>query len=225
LISCGCSDADNLFRPLWTDEPSVQSELEEQASRNMMQIVLQENNTQETADPWFRYILMKVEPFKEMYAIYQVTKVTKTFCDVTVVSISGLDYEIVRNKFSHFPYDYVFPAWGKACRLNRSHVDSLLRSQSEQLWTDIRHKLFDRSKIFKVIEIFRDAQRNAKGSNFARICPRCGSYAMSEDPARNAFSRYANVYICDKCGTDEALRDWNQKPLPLGEWSCAALQE
>lgn len=225
LISCGCADSDNRFRPLWTDEPSAQSKLEEQASRNMMQIVLQENSNRETAEPWFRYILMKVEPFKEMYAIYQVTKVTKTYCDVTAVFISGMTPEKVSSRFPLFPYDHVVREWGKCYRLRRTHVEKLLRSQDARVWNGIKYKLIERSKILRVIEKFKDAQLHAKDLKFARICPRCGNYAMDEDPVRNAYSRYADVYICDKCGMDEAIRDWNQEPLLLSDWSCTALKE
>lgn len=52
-------------------------------------------------------------------------------------------------------------------------------------------------------------------------CPRCGHYRMDTDnPVRNALSRYAKVYICDQCGTDEAIRDFcNAEPMPLNEWA------
>lgn len=36
-------------------------------------------------------------------------------------------------------------------------------------------------------------------------CPRCGQNTMSDTPERNALSRNAEVYICDKCGMEEAL--------------------
>ena len=52
-------------------------------------------------------------------------------------------------------------------------------------------------------------------------CPRCGYNRMNENPVRNALSRHADVYICDACGTDEALRDMIGSPLPLNEWSAA----
>jgi transcription elongation factor Elf1 len=53
-------------------------------------------------------------------------------------------------------------------------------------------------------------------------CLRCGQDRMSETPVRNALSRRADVYICDECGTDEALRDMaGAPPLPLREWSAA----
>lgn len=52
-------------------------------------------------------------------------------------------------------------------------------------------------------------------------CPRCGHYRMdSENPVRNALSRYAKVYICDWCGSDEAMRDFYRiDPMPLNEWA------
>lgn len=40
------------------------------------------------------------------------------------------------------------------------------------------------------------------------LCPRCGE-RMPDKLTHGALSRHANgVYICEACGTDEALRDW-----------------
>ena len=51
-------------------------------------------------------------------------------------------------------------------------------------------------------------------------CPRCGRQTLkTEHPATNALSRYADVYICDGCGTDEALLDMTGSQLPLTAWS------
>lgn len=50
-------------------------------------------------------------------------------------------------------------------------------------------------------------------------CPRCGEDSMDEDPVRNALSRHAKCYVCDACGTDEAMRDFVGVPMPLSEWS------
>ena len=36
-------------------------------------------------------------------------------------------------------------------------------------------------------------------------CPRCGSKSMKERIHTNALSRHADIFICDQCGTDEAL--------------------
>ena len=56
---------------------------------------------------------------------------------------------------------------------------------------------------------------------FCFPCPRCGHDRMDTKPVRNALSRHADVYICDACGTDEALRDMSGQTLPLNEWSMA----
>lgn len=40
------------------------------------------------------------------------------------------------------------------------------------------------------------------------LCPRCGE-RMPDKLTHGALSRHAKgVYICEACGTDEALRDW-----------------
>ncbi len=49
-------------------------------------------------------------------------------------------------------------------------------------------------------------------------CPRCGAYTMSAKPIRNALSRYADIYVCDTCGMDEAIRAYAGKQLPLVKW-------
>lgn len=53
-------------------------------------------------------------------------------------------------------------------------------------------------------------------------CPRCGRDRMDcENPARNATSRYADIYICDQCGTEEAMNSMFGIRVPLNEWSLA----
>lgn len=52
-------------------------------------------------------------------------------------------------------------------------------------------------------------------------CPRCGQYLMNNNLYRNALSRYADIYICDSCGSDEAFNDFlDRPPLPLADWAC-----
>lgn len=51
-------------------------------------------------------------------------------------------------------------------------------------------------------------------------CPRCGLDTMREKLHHNAWSRYAATYICETCGTTEALLDMMQNPLPLAQWAC-----
>jgi predicted RNA-binding Zn-ribbon protein involved in translation (DUF1610 family) len=67
-----------------------------------------------------------------------------------------------------------------------------------------------------IIDQVADIQRSGKKT----LCPRCGRDSMNEKLARNALSRYARVYICDDCGTDEALRDLYDEVLPLTAWDA-----
>ena len=60
--------------------------------------------------------------------------------------------------------------------------------------------------------------RQLKGERMA--CPRCGQDSMNPAIHRNALSRHADVYICDDCGTAEALLEMMQNPLPLVQWAC-----
>lgn len=42
---------------------------------------------------------------------------------------------------------------------------------------------------------------------------------MKDRVTTNALSRHADVYICDQCGTDEAIRDLTKQTIPLSQWS------
>lgn len=55
--------------------------------------------------------------------------------------------------------------------------------------------------------------------SYDQICPRCGEKNMSKNPSRNALSRYADVYICDACGMEEAIRAMKGNEIPLTEWA------
>ena len=48
-------------------------------------------------------------------------------------------------------------------------------------------------------------------------CLRCGQ-PLEQQLTANSLSRYLNVYVCHSCGADEAVRDYQKKPLPLSEW-------
>ena len=50
-------------------------------------------------------------------------------------------------------------------------------------------------------------------------CPRCGRKNMKDRLHTNALSRYADIYICDQCGMDEAMLDFMRNPLPLECWA------
>lgn len=49
------------------------------------------------------------------------------------------------------------------------------------------------------------------------FCLRCGR-PLNKHLAANSLSRYADVYICSSCGTQEALLDFVGTPLPLPDW-------
>ena len=68
------------------------------------------------------------------------------------------------------------------------------------------------------IEAFGKVQTD--GDHF---CPRCGRMTVKDRKVTNAWSRHANVYICDACGTDEAMRDFAGVVLPLKDWAIAKL--
>lgn len=55
------------------------------------------------------------------------------------------------------------------------------------------------------------------------LCPRCGQLTIKERLVTNALSRHADVYICDACGMDEAIRDMKGDPLPLKDWTIAKI--
>ena len=50
-------------------------------------------------------------------------------------------------------------------------------------------------------------------------CSRCGRDTMKENIHTNALSRHADIYICDACGTAEALLKFMSNPLPVAEWA------
>jgi rubrerythrin len=69
-----------------------------------------------------------------------------------------------------------------------------------------------------IIKVLRELQ---KGTRFTKQCPRCGHERMTPEMYKNAWSRHADIYICDECGTDEALRVCNNDTLPLVKWYMA----
>ena len=54
------------------------------------------------------------------------------------------------------------------------------------------------------------------------LCPRCGRNELYSGLYffLNSLSRYAHVYICEKCWMDEALREIDHQPIPLRLWSA-----
>lgn len=60
--------------------------------------------------------------------------------------------------------------------------------------------------------------RQAAGEHM--LCPRCGQDTMKPDLHTNALSRHTDgIYVCDGCGTAEALLDFMKQELPLTMWA------
>lgn len=52
------------------------------------------------------------------------------------------------------------------------------------------------------------------------LCPRCGE-RMPGSKARHAISRWADITVCDSCGTMEALEKAGLAPtLPMTKWAA-----
>ena len=52
------------------------------------------------------------------------------------------------------------------------------------------------------------------------LCPRCGRDTMKPKLHTNALSRHADcIYVCDECGTSEAMLDFMNNPLPVEDWA------
>ena len=51
-------------------------------------------------------------------------------------------------------------------------------------------------------------------------CPRCGQDRMKPRLHTNALSRHADgIYVCDECGSAEAMLDFMNNPLPIEDWT------
>ena len=51
-------------------------------------------------------------------------------------------------------------------------------------------------------------------------CPRCGADTMKNPVHTNALSRLADIYICDACGSAEAMLAFMNQEYPLTSWSA-----
>lgn len=67
------------------------------------------------------------------------------------------------------------------------------------------------------IALVKQAQLADNPMKLIHRCPRCGRH-MAENVLHNALSRHEDVYICDNCGTGEAVRDWKLRSLHIDEW-------
>ena len=81
---------------------------------------------------------------------------------------------------------------------------------------DSAHRVATESEVKQSLDWLGKRQREAKGSGHR---PRCGK--VLESFSRHAISRYADVTVCDSCGTAEALECAGlTEPVPLTDWWC-----
>jgi rubredoxin len=71
-----------------------------------------------------------------------------------------------------------------------------------------------------IIEAFSDFQKE-ENPHYCAVCPRCGVERMTAGITQNAVSRHINCYVCDECGTDEAVRVYENNIMPLSDWWIA----
>ena len=81
---------------------------------------------------------------------------------------------------------------------------------------DSAHRVATESEVKQSLDWLGKRQREATGGGH---CPRCGR--VLESFSRHAVSRYADVTVCDSCGTAEALECAGlTEPVPLTDWWC-----
>lgn len=76
-----------------------------------------------------------------------------------------------------------------------------------------------RKKVTPAKELLDDFGKVQRRSKFNYPCPRCGHYTMNSELIMNSLSRKADVYICDQCGTNEAMCDYLGIEDNLEDWS------
>ena len=71
----------------------------------------------------------------------------------------------------------------------------------------------------KLKKRFADLKARQEADEHMR-CPRCGADTMKEPVHTNALSRIADIYICDACGSAEAMLAFMKQQYPLTSWSA-----
>ena len=98
----------------------------------------------------------------------------------------------------------IMVAWDNGCHLNVAYgADSCHRVASEA-------------------EVKVSLERLGKTRQTGPRCPRCGAEPTCYNRQQQALSRRANILICNRCGTEEALEDiaWGgHNNLHLADWA------
>ena len=95
-------------------------------------------------------------------------------------------------------------------------ANAALQSAGEQSYAIFSDEVNIAIAAKKAVDNFAARQKDG-----VRICPRCGRTTVKDRLHTNALSRYADIYICDMCGMDEAIRDFHGQVMPLKDWAIA----
>lgn len=95
-------------------------------------------------------------------------------------------------------------------------VSAAMKDAGEMSYEEFSAEVDAATAAKKAVDAYAAIQE--EGMNF---CPRCGQMTVKDRLHTNAWSRYADVYICDTCGMDEAIRAAVGKALPLKDWAIA----
>lgn len=81
---------------------------------------------------------------------------------------------------------------------------------------DRAHRVATEAEVKQSLDWLGKRQRGATGGGH---CPRCGRVLKSF--SRHAVSRYADVVVCDECGSEEGLEVAGlTEQIPLTDWWC-----
>ena len=91
----------------------------------------------------------------------------------------------------------------------------------EEFCATIKPRVFTDEEIKEALAEFKKMQIDGD----LRFCPRCGEERMRDVTTHNSLSRQADVYVCEVCGTEEAIYAMKGTPLPLDYWHYTGLME
>lgn len=113
-----------------------------------------------------------------------------------------------RRKKQMVQYDY---------RSNDGELYSTIKPNLALCHIDRDYWLMRRSLFKEILDLIGKSQKAVE--IIYPYCPRCGHNKMDKNLYHNSLSRFADVYICNDCGMDEAMRDSFGTPLPFTQWS------
>ena len=105
----------------------------------------------------------------------------------------------------------------KNCEINPE--DAAVRASGQPTYEAFASEVDAATKAKTIIDAF--AKKQTDGTH---LCPCCGGMRVKDRLHTNALSRHADVYVCDSCGMDEAVRDMAGATLPLKDWAIARWQ-